>query len=191
MKKIILIATIVICGWYTTPVNAQGGAPVQPMKLDTWLLNFGIGPATQFWGNGYGFGPALKVAAEKGMWQVGPGVFTLGGEFSMSYFGHTYFQGFKESWVNLIFAARSAYHYGWDVPGLDTYAGVPLGIGFSFYHDNYNLKAVHYNHGYHAVYPYFGLILGGSYFFNANLGVNAEVGYNSTFANVGMVFKIR
>jgi len=192
MNRYIIIIAVILTATFSLSSYSQSGPPVAPMKLDTWLLNFGVGPGTQFWGNGSGFGPAIKVAAEKGMWEVGPGVFTLGGEFGFSYFKYKYGLDWNETWVNMIFAARSAYHYGWDVPGLDTYAGVPLGIGFSFFHDSYNLTAENYGARSHSpVYPYFGLFLGGSYFFNSSLGVNAEVGYNSTFANVGMVFRIK
>lgn len=188
-KQLILI--VILFALVPLFLSAQK-KPVNPMQLDTWLINAGIGPGTQFWGNGAGFGPALKAAAEKGMWEVGPGVFTLGGEFSFSYFGYKWDQGWKESWANLIFAARSSYHYGWDVPGLDTYAGVPLGIGFSIYGQKNapNNQPVGW-HNHTPVFPYFGMYLGGSYFFNPTLGINTEVGYNSTYATVGMVYRIK
>ena len=46
---------------------------------------FRVWGGTLFFGNGIGFGPAAKVAFEKGMWQVGPGVITLGAEMTFSY----------------------------------------------------------------------------------------------------------
>ena len=87
-------------------------------------MGAGVGPGTHYFGNGIGFGPALKASFEAGMWDLGPGVITLGGEAAFSYFSHHYGNGWNESWANFIFAARGAYHYGWDVEGLDTYGGM-------------------------------------------------------------------
>ncbi len=35
-----------------------------------------------------------------------------------------------------------------------------------------------------------GVFFGASYFFNRNLGVNGEIGYNSTYANIGVIYKL-
>ena len=61
-----------------------------------------------------------------------PGCLTLGGDLGVSIFSNKYLSIYHEIWHNVMFGARSAYHYGWNVPGLDTYGGLPLGIGFSF-----------------------------------------------------------
>ncbi len=166
---------------------SQKNAPTDPMSVKSWTLSFTFGQGTHFWGNGAGFGPATKIAFETGVWQLGPGVLTLGGEFNMSYFWHKYYSDYKETWTNFMFGVRSAYHYGWKVKGLDTYAGVPLGMGFSLYNhaDHQGYK------GYNGVYPYFGIFFGASYYFNNVLGVNGEVGYNATYANLGLILKLR
>lgn len=166
---------------------AQKPVPVDPMSKGSWLLNFGMGPGVHVFGNGSGFGPAAKVAFETGMWELGPGVLTLGGEAAFSFFSHKYYEDWRETWINMMFGARSAYHYGWQVRGLDTYGGIPVGIGFcASTHDD--------TPGYHnavPVYPYLGIFLGASYFFSPGIGVNAEVGYNSTYANIGLVFRLQ
>jgi len=170
---------------FSTGLKAQNG-PMDPMKEDKWLLNFGFGAGTPFFGNGIGFGPAAKVAFEKGMWKAGPGVITLGAELTFSYFGNHYGEGWHEYWLNCIMGARSAYHYGWNVKGLDTYAGVPLGFGVCMnIHDHHS--------GYHnfaPVYPYFGIFFGASYFFTPEFGINGEFGYNSTYGNLGLIFRL-
>ncbi|MCX6242495.1 MAG: hypothetical protein NTX43_11875 [Bacteroidetes bacterium] len=166
-------------------VKAQNG-PMDPMKEDTWLLNAGFGAGTPFFGNGNGFGPAAKFSFEKGMWKAGPGVITLGAEVTFSYFWNSYGDGWHENWFNFIMGARSAYHYGWEVRGLDTYAGIPLGFGLC-------MNSHDANGGYHTatpVYPYFGVFLGASYFFTPQFGVYGEFGYNSTYGNIGLVFKL-
>jgi hypothetical protein len=158
-----------------------------PMEQGSWIIGFGVGPGTHVFGNGFGFGPGIKIFVENGTWQLGPGVLSLGGDIGFSFFSYKWGLGYHESWVNYMFGARGAYHYGWDVKGLDTYAGIPLGIGFSVHsRDNY----VGYK-GYQAVFPYLGLFVGTSYFFNDHIGINGELGWNVTYANLGMVFKLR
>ena len=180
----IVLISIVLFG-VTISTLAQNG-PMNPMKEDAWLLNAGFGAGTPFFGNGSGFGPAAKFSFEKGMWQVGPGVITLGAEITFSYFWTSYGNGWHENWLNFITAARSSYHYGWNVKGLDTYAGIPLGFGLCMNSHDANV-------GYHAptpFYPYFGVFFGASWFFSPELGVYGEFGYNSTYGNIGLVFKL-
>ncbi len=167
--------------------NSHAKGPLDPVRLGTWIINAGIGPGTHYFGNGAGFGPALKASFETGMWDLGPGIITLGGEATFSFFSHHYGQDWNESWLNFIFGARGAWHYGWDVEGLDTYGGIPLGIGFSahIWDDHPG------NSGYTPVYPYAGIFFGASYFFNNSFGINGEVGYNSTYANIGVVYKLK
>ena len=187
MKKTTLIALfIMIAGLFTVSKTFSRG-PLDPVRLGTWVINAGIGPGAHYFSNGVGFGPALKVSFEAGMWDLGPGVVTLGGEASFSFFSHHYGDGWNETWTNFIFGARGAYHYGWDVEGLDTYGGVPLGIGFCAH--GWNHEAGH--GAYTPVYPYFGVFFGASCFFTKTIGINGEVGYNSTYANIGIVYKLK
>lgn len=181
---LLLIASLSLC--FNSGIKAQNQAPFEPMSQGTWLLNFGFGPGVPVYGNGISFGPAAKVAFETGMWELGPGILTLGGEAGFSFFAHKFGSDWRETWVNMMIGARSAYHYGWKVRGLDTYGGIPLGIGFCF--NTYDDQPGHKNA--FPVYPYLGFFVGASYFFNANLGINGEVGYNSTYANIGLVFKL-
>jgi hypothetical protein len=177
-----------------------GKRPMDPMSTDSWTLNFGVGPGINYY-SGYssGFGPAFQVSFEKGTWQLGPGVLTVGGELGFSYFHYSYDDyvtaegpnsGAKYSWLTFIFAVRSAYHYGWNVRGLDTYGGMSLGMRMLSFHATYYdpLTNGHYNPN--SVYPFVGVFLGTSYFFTPAIGVNAEVGYNITPIQIGMIFKI-
>jgi hypothetical protein len=182
--KIILLAIVL---GLTAPMKSYSEGPLDPVRLGTWVITAGIGSGAHYFGNGIGFGPALKASFETGMWDLGPGVITLGGEASFSFFSHHYGPDWNESWVNFIFGARGAYHYGWDVEGLDTYGGIPLGIGFCAHGmDDYPGSS-----GYTPVYPYVGFFLGASYFFTKSIGINGEVGYNSTHANIGVIYKLK
>jgi hypothetical protein len=169
-----------------TPAFSQHRAPTNPMDEGSWVLGISVGPGTHVFGNGYGFGPGFKVFFERGTWSLGPGILSLGGDFGFSFFSDHFYNGGKESWLNFMFGARSAYHYGWDVAGLDTYGGIPLGIGFSAYTHN----DIPGYRGYQGVFPYVGFFLGASYFFNNQVGINGEVGYNVTYANLGVIFKL-
>jgi hypothetical protein len=186
--------------------SAQKSGPRDPMNVNTWLINFGIGPGIQYY-SGYsaGFGPGFQASFEKGMWQLGPGVLTLGGEVGISYFSYKYSDGYyynhvfytgdvyKYSWISLITAARSAYHYGWKVKGLDTYGGLSTGMRFlSFSRKYYGYYDGMLDNAYSpgSVSFFFGTFVGASYFFNNVLGINGELGYNINYAQVGLVFKL-
>jgi hypothetical protein len=184
LRKIILLA---VCAMISLSVEIHAQGKLDPVKLKSWIIYGGVGPGTHYFGNGAGFGPALKGSFETGMWDLGPGVITLGGEATFSFFSQHFGNGWNESWINFIFGARGAWHYGWDVEGLDTYGGIPLGVGFCAHNwDDHPGSS-----GFTPVYPYAGIFFGASYFFTKSLGINGEVGYNSTYANIGVVFKLK
>ena len=179
-------------------VMGQKSAPRDPMNPGTWLINFGVGPGINYYG-GYsaGFGPGFQASFEKGIWQLGPGVLSLGGQTGLSIFsyGNEFYHeaSYNYTWVSVVTAARSAYHYGWKVKGLDTYGGLSTGIRFlSFSHKYTGIYADQINDTYNpgVVSMFFGTFVGASYFFNNMLGVNAELGYNINYAQVGLVFKL-
>lgn len=186
MRKILKIIVLIVIAFFCSTANTYSKGPLDPVKLGTWTVNAGIGPGTHVFGNGVGFGPAFKGSFEKGMFDLGPGVITLGGEAAVSFFSQHYGEDWNETWINFMFGARAAYHYGWDVEGLDTYGGVPLGIGFCAHFMDENPGSW----GSTPVYPYVGVFFGASYFFTKSFGINGEVGYNSTYANIGVIFKL-
>jgi len=203
MRKKIIVLTVLLFFLVFPGKILHAQSTADPVGLDAWVLNFGIGAGNNYWGNGNGFGPGMKVAFEKGMWKVGPGVFTLGGEMGFSYFWHNwnyYHTGqdknldLNETWINVMVGARAAYHWGFDVKGLDVYGGIPLGIGFSLYNysgwDDTGEWKEWGGYGHHPVFHYVGVFFGASYFFNEVIGLNAEVGYNATFGQIGLVFKL-
>jgi hypothetical protein len=185
-KRALILCMMTVLVLPSMTLLAQKPDPV--MDEGSMTIGVGAGPGTDYWGNGWsGFGPGIKVFFEAGMWKLGPGVLTLGGEYGFSYFTNNAYDGYKWHLTNMMFGARSAYHYGFDVPGLDCYAGMPLGFGFAMYnYDNYLGKA-----NSTSVFPYVGIFFGTSYFFTDVIGINGEVGYNVTYANIGMIFKLK
>jgi hypothetical protein len=167
--------------------SPMSGGEGSPMEVGSVFVNAGFGVGADYkysYGTGFGF----KFSAEFGLWQAGPGVITLGpeigGSFSTGYNGFYTYDNYKSN--TFIVAARSAWHYGWGVPKLDTYGGVSAGIGFNHY-------SYYYNNDYtsNQVIPAFGVFIGGSYFINPNFGFTAETGYDITYFQVGVVFKIQ
>jgi len=190
MKKSTVIQFVItlIALTLTGSVMAQHGAngPTTPIKLGSVSLNVGIGVGANYKGDYYGTAFGTKVAAEWGLWEAGPGVVTIGPELGVStssgYNGYyTYSNYGATTWI---IAGRGAWHYGWEVKGLDTYGGFSVGVGFHSYHYDYNGTQT-----YNQTIPVFGGFLGGSYFLSDGFGFNAEFGYDVTYFQVGVIFK--
>lgn len=159
-----------------------GHGETTPVKLGSMLFNFGIGVGAQYKGDYYGTGFGTKAAAEWGLWQAGPGVITLGAEAGASFSSGGYYGYNNYNARTVIIGGRAAWHYGWDVPGLDTYGGVSAGLGFHHYE--------YTNHNHNEVIPVPGVFVGASYFVTPKFGFNAEAGYDITNIQAGLIFKI-
>jgi len=97
---------------------------------------------------------------------------------------YKYYNNYKANTV--IVAARSAWHHGWNVKNLDTYAGLSAGVGFHHYEYNKN--------GYvkqNEVIPVFGGFVGISYFITPSFGLNVEAGQDITQIQGGIILKIK
>ncbi len=195
MKKIKFIpAILIVIGLIacSNSVLAQSyrnnHGELNPVQVGTTVVNLGLGVGADYRGDNYGTGFGFKVSAEWGLWQAGPGVITLGPEAggSFSNGGYNFGSGYRAS--TFIIAARSAWHYGWQVPGLDTYGGISGGIGF--HHWGYN-DNTYGNNSYNQVIPVFGGFVGASYFVSPQFGFNAEAGYDITNFQVGIVLKVK
>ncbi|MEP7163686.1 MAG: hypothetical protein ABI741_03275 [Ferruginibacter sp.] len=196
MKKQNYIAAIILFfALGTTLVStAQKRNLVTPFRKGSVTVNLGVGMGVDYKGDykyynsGNGFG--TKAALEVGVWQAGPGVVSLGAEV-----GGTFSNGTNKKYNDfrsrtVIVAGRSAWHYGWKVSGLDTYAGVSAGAGFHHYdyYDDHNVPNYYKND---EVIPVFGGFVGASYFFTPGFGVNVEAGYDITNIQAGVIFKLR
>lgn len=193
MKKLNLIISTLALGALVTMSNqASAQKSNNTFEEGSVTLNIGAGLGRNSYGSygiygsgyyGYGTAFGTKVAIERGMWQLGPGVLSLGIEAGAS-FSSARYNGYKSSII--IVAARSAYHFGWNVDKLDTYAGVSLGPGFRSYdyYDNGDYKK-------HDVVVSPGVFVGGTYYFSPNIGVNVEAGYDITEIQGGLIFKLK
>ena len=192
MKKIKLISAMMLVLGMGTAIQSSaqksrggGNGPVTPIRVGTVTLNLGVGVGAQYKGDYYNSPFGTKMALEFGLWQAGPGVITLGGEIggTFSNGGNKNYDDYKARTV--IVAARSAWHYGWKVRGLDTYGGVSAGLGF--HHHYYR----NYNGSQNEVIPVVGGFVGASYFVTPTFGFNAEAGNDITALQAGIIFKLR
>jgi hypothetical protein len=166
----------------------SGNGPVDPAGPGSGILGFSFGPGIPYYG-GNGFGPAFLVHYDHSIWQAGPGTISLGGQIGSSFFWHNYTHkevNYKYTWTNLGFVFRGAYHYGWKVPGLDTYAGFGAGTLFSMYNDDGYDSGKNHSHVEFLPTAFFG----GTFFFNPAVGVNTEFGYNFAYISIGLNFRL-
>lgn len=185
LAKVILVLALT-AGFSVAGYSEKG--PQDPAGKGNGIIGFGIGPGVPYYG-GSGFGPAILFHYDHSIWEVGPGTISLGGQIGTSFFTHNFHdQGidYKYSWFNMGFVFRGAYHYGWKVEGLDTYAGFGAGTWISMYNnDGFETGKNASSAGFLPTF-----FFGGSYFFNDLLGVNAEMGYNFAYFSVGLNFRI-
>lgn len=167
---------------FTAVSNAQ--SPVEPMKKGSVSFSAGVGVGNEYNNNYYNSAIGTKAVIEAGLWQAGPGVITLGGEFGGTFSQGGKFNDYKAR--TLVVAGRSAWHHGWKVKGLDTYAGLSAGAGFNqyTYSDAGKIKQ-------NEVVPVFGGFVGASYFVTPNFGFNVEAGYDITQIQAGIIFKLK
>ena len=194
----IFLFCVVVTGLFFISSIGEAKGPLDPMEKHSWTLNFGVGPGIRYY-SGYpaGFGPGFQAAFETGLWKLGPGVLTLGGETGINYFSYKgggipdmTTDGYYFRWLTLFFACRTAYHYGWKVHGLDTYGGFATGVRYLVFRKTF--YDAYFNEYTPASFGVFGgVFAGASYFFNPVIGINAELGYNINYAQIGMIFKLK
>lgn len=175
-------ALLVVASTATFAQSKKSLGLYNEVRVGSTVLNVGVGMGADY-GNAYhNFALGGKAAAEFGLWQAGPGVFTMGGEFGGSFSNRGHENDYKSHL--LIVAARAAWHCGWNVPRLDTYGGWSVGMGF-----RHKESISHYSNN--DIVPAIGSFLGASYFISPNSGFNIEMGYDITNIQAGIIFRLR
>ncbi len=186
MKKSALfgIALLVVSVISTVRVKAQ------TYEVGTNVVSAGLGLGSSIAG-GFTYGsqsPGISLQYERGIWEAGPGVISLGGYLGFKHYSYNYNNGtnaYSQKWDYTIVGVRGAYHFtGIEVENLDVYAGVMLGFDNLSYSSNGTGFGGSYNSD-------LGLsVFGGArYFFAGNLGAFAEVGYGVSFLSIGLSYK--
>ncbi len=181
----VLTVSILVLTFSFTAINgnAQARGPMGPMQVGSTTLSLGIGSGGDHRNKYYDGALGTKLAMEWGLWKAGPGTITLGFGVGGTFSNNGPYDDYKAR--NFIANMRSAWHYGWKVKGLDTYAGFSAGVGF------YREKYKDYTEKNSDAYPVFGGFVGASYFVTPKFGFNAEAGYDITNFQVGVIFKLK
>lgn len=182
-KNLIPAILFVTALGFTTVSNAQG--PVSPVEKGSVTFMAGVGIGNEYNSNYYNSALGTKAAIEVGLWQAGPGVITLGGQVGGTFSNGGTLNNYKAH--TLIVAGRSAWHHGWNVKGLDTYAGLSAGAGFNQYSYDQNENRFKQN----EVIPVFGGFVGASFFVTPSFGFNVEAGRDITQIQGGIILKLK
>lgn len=175
MKKTITIFTVILCSFYT--IQAQ------EFEIGTNVITANIGLGGNF-GNfvtssqGLGYG----IGYERGIWDAGPGVVSLGGYIGTKTLKNNSLLS-ESKWNYTIIGVRGAYHYtGLNVENLDVYGGLMLsynilsfdGVGVG---TNFNNR------------PAATGFVGARWYFTESLAGSAEAGYGVAFLSLGVSFR--
>lgn len=184
-KQNIIPAILFTLGFFFSATSmAQKKGIVSPVQKGSVTFNAGVGMGTEYKSDYYNSAFGTKGSLEFGLWQAGPGVITLGVQAGMSFSNGGYYDNYKTS--TFVVAGRSAWHHGWNVKNLDTYAGLSAGVGFHQYRYNRNGKFKQ-----SETIPVFGGFIGASYFITPSFGLNVEAGYDITQIQGGIIIKLR
>ncbi|HRI25497.1 MAG TPA: hypothetical protein PLZ45_12535 [Ferruginibacter sp.] len=169
---------------FTSAASAQKRGDGSTFEKGSITFNAGVGAGTEYKSDYYNSALGTKGSLEFGLWQAGPGVISLGVEAGTSFSNGGYYNDYKTSTV--VVAGRSAWHHGWNVRNLDTYAGLSAGVGFHQYRYSNNGKVKQ-----DEIIPVFGGFVGASYFITPSFGLNIEAGYDITQVQGGIIIKLK
>ncbi|HXD78014.1 MAG TPA: hypothetical protein VN616_09425 [Puia sp.] len=193
MKKsaIFGLALVIFSFFSAASVHAQA------FEAGSNVISGGLGIGSSL-ASGYTYGtqsPGISLGYERGIWEAGPGVISLGGYLGFKTFKYGYIDngGFAYSykWNYTIIGARGAYHFtGLEVPNLDLYGGIMIA------YDNLNFRYTdnsgnsvsgitgNYNSGLGV-----SIFAGARYYFAGNLAAFGELGYGVSILNIGLSYK--
>jgi hypothetical protein len=189
MKKSALFSLILLVTCIISTVKAKA----QTYEVGNNIISAGLGLGSAI-GNGYTYAsqsPGFSVQYERGIWEVGPGVISLGGYLGFKSYSNSGSEGgynYDYKWNYTILGARGAYHFtGIPVENLDVYAGLMLSFNNLSYSGSTNIPGGlpgSYNSDI-ELSPF----VGAKYYFAGNLGGFAELGYGVAFLNIGLSYK--
>ena len=147
--------------------------------------------------SGIGLGP-IMVSYERGITDVlGIGRIGVGGGLAFSHYNYrsistTFLTGstehkYKTNRVTPFI--RGTYHFEFDIPKMDVYAGVGFGINIDSEKDQYFVNgSLNSKTASTTVFPVHLVVAGIRYYFSDAFGVYAEVGDGVANVNAGIVF---
>jgi hypothetical protein len=139
----------------------------------------------------------IQLSYERGVTEIlGVGRIGVGGTITQAFYTQQYTSGVDEitySRARLGLMVRGAYHFEFDIPKMDVYAGIGTGVYVNFDKNKVpeglvpgeyiTSRATHLS-GAHS------LFVGIRYYFTDVLGVYAETGYGPAIFNGGLVVRL-
>jgi hypothetical protein len=179
------IGLVVISFFSAVRVHAQA------FEAGTNVVSAGIGLGSSLDGYNGTQGIGLSATYERGIWEAGPGIISLGayiGYKTYTYSGVSGGYAYSYKWDYTIIGARGAYHFtGLNVENLDLYAGLMLS------YDNLSTSISNQSPGYLPGSYSGGIELspfaGARYYFANNLGVYGELGFGVSILSIGLSYK--
>jgi hypothetical protein len=192
MKKSTLysLAFVIASFFSAASVHAQA------FQAGTNVISAGIGLGSSL-ASGFTYGtqsPGFSASYERGIWEAGPGVISLGGYIGAKTFKYGFVENGVASsykWNYTIIGARGAYHFtGLDVENLDLYAGVMIAYdNLSFNYSNSSGTSISGNSGSYNSGLGVSVFAGARYYFAGNLAVFGELGYGVSILGIGLSYK--
>jgi hypothetical protein len=153
------------------------------------VVSAGVGLGSSIAGYTYGSqSPAISFQYERGLFDAGPGVISLGGYLGFKTYKYTYdYSGahYSSKWKYTIIGVRGTYHLTQlKVQNLDLYGGLMLSYNNLSFSDNSGNSTASYGSA-----SGFSAFVGGRYYFAKNIGVFTELGYGVAYVNLGLATK--
>jgi hypothetical protein len=155
----------------------------------SFTINAGAGINAPVYGN-VAF-PPLIVTLDYAL-PIGGLPFSAGGAFGIYGSSRSHDLGsvrFTDSWLFMSFGGRLAYHFNWTIDKLDTYAVTSLGWTLVSWKRKVHSGSALPGDAEANGHLFWGIGIGGRYFFTRNIGVFLELGYSDlSFASLGVSF---
>lgn len=196
MFKLTLVSASLIC-MQLVPTAMFAADPAFDKGSNTIGLGVGFGLTYGYY-SGATTSPALTFIYDHGFFpEVGPGTIGIGGiiGYKSAKYDYPYAGGYSAKWTNIVVGVRGTYHLtilAEKNNKFDPYAGVVIGLRFNSYKDTYD--DYYYNtYGYHyGTYGntsiVSGAFIGAKYNFAEAIGAFAELGYDISYAKIGINF---
>jgi hypothetical protein len=201
MKRIFVSVMMLICFSGVSVFAAENSNFPSSVEPGNIIANVGMGLLNSpvLSNHGTSLVPPLSLSAEYALpISIPLSVGAVIGFASSERSGGSGDEKFTYTWTVFSVGAKAAYHFNWEIRGLDTYAALTLGGNFLSANTEYDETSPVYSApgaekpsaGDDEVSFLFGLEVGVRFFFNSHVGVFIEEGFNTfTYLRSGLVFK--
>lgn len=183
MKKVQLLLFVALI---SLSVSAQS----DKYTVGTNVISGGFGLGSSIAGYTYGSeGIGLNLQYERGLWEAGPGVISLGGYLGTKSYTYNYYAGsaYSAKWNYTILGVRGVYHYtGLNIPNLDLYGGLMISYDALSFSDN---QGTSYSGGGYGSTTELSVFAGGRYYFSPHFAGYAELGVGVSILSLGIAVK--